>query len=174
MLELRNHQERTMKDLNLQRLQPEHDTAALLELYRRAIADIDDGLYSEPEKQLWIQWADTPEVADQLLRQGITLLAEKEGYLRGFAQLTSGHLINMLYVDPESSRQGVGFLLIQALVQIARHRNAARIHTQASHASRSLFERAGFSVEGPAAINASPNVCIARTAMVKDLCISRQ
>lgn len=150
------------------------DSAPLLALYRRAIARMDDGLYSESEKQRWSQWADVVEVADGLLRQGLTLLATREERLQGFGQLMPDGLINMLYVDPDVSRQGVGSAIVATMEQIARHRGDVRLYTRASHASRPLFRRAGFLADGRESIQASTDVRIARTAMVKDLRISRR
>lgn len=162
-----------MKTPHFRQLLPGDGTQPLLALYRRAIAGIDDGLYTEPEKELWMEWADTPRVADRILREGITLLAEREGQLQGFAQLTPGPLINMLYVDPGHGRQGVGMALIHAMETIARHRGAERLHTRASHASRPLFQRAGFVVEG-AANDTRAVAGLGRTTMVRTLGVNRR
>ena len=163
-----------MTDLTFARLGPAETSTPLLALYRRAIARIDDGLYSESEKQLWSQWADAPDVAGRLLRQGITLLAMREGQVLGFGQMIPDGLINMLYVDPDASRQGVGSALVSALEQIDRRRGGVRLYARASHASRPLFQRAGFSESGRESIQASTDVQITRTLMVKDLRISRR
>lgn len=158
-----------MKDLHFSRLSANKRSAPLLALYRRAIASVDDGLYSEAEKQRWMRWADAEEAADRVLRQGITVLASRDGQLRGFGQILPECRINMLYVDPAFSRQGVGFALLQAMQQIARHRRATRLTARASHASRPVFQRAGFIAEGQESIRASTDIHIEGTVMVKDL-----
>ena len=163
-----------MPGLEITRLGTAQATDPLLALYRRAIAGIDDGLYSKAEKQLWGQWADTPERANRMLRQGVTLLATREGQLLGFGQIMPDYLINMLYVDPNAARQGVGSALVAVMERIARRHGAVSLYTRASHASRPLFQRAGFVPENRELIPAATGIRIARTVMVKDLRISRR
>ena len=163
-----------MRDLQFSRLSANKGSAPLLALYRRAIASIDDGHYSESEKQLWIQWADVPEAADRLLRQGITVLASREEQLQGFGQILPEARINMLYVDPACGRQGVGSALIQAMEQIARYRRVTRLTTRASHASRPVFQRVGFIAEGQESIPTGAHTHLEGTVMVKDLWFSRR
>jgi|GEM_PF-638646 hypothetical protein len=68
-----------------------NESAPLLELYRRDIASIHQGLYPEQEKQLWSQREDVTEAAYRLPRQGFTLLARRKGNYRdsGASSLTS-------------------------------------------------------------------------------------
>lgn len=158
-----------MRRPDFQRLSAEQPTAPLLALYRRAILGLDDGLYSQPQKQLWLDWAEFPEIAARLLREGITLTAAINGQLTGFVQLHPLHTINMLYVDPDWSRRGIGTNLVRAAEQIARHCGARSLTTRASHASRPVFQRIGFEENEMERIKASPEVSIDRMVMLKPL-----
>ena len=79
----------------------------------------------------------------------LTLLAVIDGEVVGFASLKDGEEIDMLFVDPEFARQGVGRALIEALTKLAQARGAKRLTTEASDVAKPLFERAG--LRGPEA-----------------------
>ena len=81
------------------------------------------------------------------LAEALTLLAVIDGKIAGFASLKDGEEIDMLFVDPEFARQGVGRTLVDALTRLAQARGAKRMTTEASDAAKPLFEREGFTAQ---------------------------
>lgn len=80
-----------------------------------------------------------------------TIVAVDDDEVFGFSDLVDGAVLDMLYVDPRVSRQGVGSVLIASIVSLARESGAATIETHASLTARPLFERHGFVVVEPCA-----------------------
>ena len=70
-----------------------------------------------------------------------------DGEIAGFASLKGGEEIDMLFVDPEFARQGVGRTLVDALTRLAQARGAKRLTTEASDVAKPLFERQGFTAQ---------------------------
>ena len=81
------------------------------------------------------------------LRGALTLLAMIDGAVAGFASLKGADEIDMLFVDPEFARQGVGRTLVDALTRLAQARGAKRLTTEASDVAKPLFERQGFAAQ---------------------------
>ena len=77
----------------------------------------------------------------------MTLLAVIDGLVAGFASLKGGEEIDMLFVDPEFARQGVGRTLVDALTKLAEARGAKRLTAEASDVAKPLFERLGFTAQ---------------------------
>ena len=70
-----------------------------------------------------------------------------DGAIAGFASLKGADEIDMLFVDPEFARQGVGRTLVDALTRLAQARGAKRLTTEASDVAKPLFERLGFAAQ---------------------------
>lgn len=66
----------------------------------------------------------------------------------GFAGLGAGGHVASLYVRPEHMRRGIGRGLVQALIERAEGEGWGRMHTEASHFSRPVFEACGFRMTG--------------------------
>ena len=62
----------------------------------------------------------------------------------GFASLKGSDHLDMLYVHPAATRQGVATLLCDALEKLAAARGAKRLTTDASDTARDFFEARGF------------------------------
>ncbi len=104
----------------------------------------------------------------QKLVGGLTLIAVIDGAAAGFATLKGAELIDMLYVDPEYARQGVGRALIDALIKLAKVRGAKRLTGEASEGARPLFERLGFRAEKRNLVRVGEQ-WLANTTMIKSL-----
>ena len=81
------------------------------------------------------------------LAGALTLLAMIDGAVAGFASLKGADEIDMLFVDPEFARQGVGRTLVDALTKLAEARGAKRLTAEASDVAKPLFERLGFAAQ---------------------------
>ncbi|MEJ3652841.1 GNAT family N-acetyltransferase [Actinomycetes bacterium KLBMP 9759] len=88
------------------------------------------------------------------------LVAELDGAVAGYAAIgntspmpSHQHVIELrgLAVDPAAQGRGVGRLLVEAAVEEARRRGAAKISLRvlgSNPGARRLYERCGFEVEG--------------------------
>jgi putative acetyltransferase len=77
-----------------------------------------------------------------------TQLAIVDGYVTGFTDLDDHGYIDMLFVDPDFGRHGVGSALLGSVVARARQRGLPALTTFASLTSRPVFERHGFVITG--------------------------
>src|SRR5262249_36156952 len=78
------------------------------------------------------------------LSRQLTLVATLEGSPVGFASLEGKDKIDMLYVHPAATGQGVGAMLVDALEKLAGSRGAARLVGDASASARGFFEKRGY------------------------------
>ena len=116
-------------------------------IFRAAISEIAIEDYSEEACEAWAARAEDLKAFADRLGAALTLIGFTVGEPAGFASLKDGSEIDMLYVDPEYSRQGVATTLIEALERIAFSRGAPKLTVDASDTSKPLFERAGFRAE---------------------------
>src|SRR5262249_49353394 len=73
----------------------------------------------------------------------LTLVATLEGSAVGFASLEGKDKIDMLYVHPSATGQGVGAMLIDALEKLAGARGVTRLAVDASDSARGFCEKRG-------------------------------
>ena len=131
----------------LVRLRPyrEGDCPALAALFTDTVHTVNAADYTPAQLDAWAPAAG-PDLQDwdQRFKDHITLVAEVEGLLAGFADLdpAAGYL-DRLYVGSRFQRQGVATALCDALEQAA----AARpFFTHASRTARPFFEHRGYRV----------------------------
>ena len=91
-----------------------------------------------------------------------------DGEVAGFASLKDGEEIDMLFVDPEFARQGVGRVLVDALTRLAQARGARRLTTDASEVAKPLFEHQGFTAQKRNLVRVGDQ-WLANTTMTKTL-----
>ena len=123
--------------------------------------------YTEEQVAAW-----APEVPDARgwharMSARLTLVAEEEGEVVGFAELEGGHL-DMLYVRADAVGSGDGGRLYEAAEREAYDRGTGRITTEASITARPFFERRGFRVVRKQTVRRH-GVWLTNFAMEKDL-----
>jgi putative acetyltransferase len=74
----------------------------------------------------------------------LTLVATLGGSPVGFASLAGKDKIDMLYVHPAASGQGVAAMLVDALEKLAGLRGAPALTVDASDSARGFFEKRGY------------------------------
>ena len=116
-------------------------------IFRAAIEEIAAEDYSEGQCAAWAARADDEAAFGQSLAAMLTLVASDNGEVVGFASLKGADHIEMVYVDPESARAGVGAALLDALERIARGRGAAKLTAEVSDTAKPLFDRRQFVAE---------------------------
>ncbi len=123
------------------------DARRCAEIFRLSIEELAAEDYDADQREAWASRADDEEAFGARLSGALTLLAVIDGAIAGFASLKGGDEIDMLFVDPEFARQGVGRALVDALTRLALARGAKRLTTEASDVARPLFERQGFTAQ---------------------------
>jgi putative acetyltransferase len=123
------------------------DAARCKTIFAAAIAEIAIEDYSEEQCEAWIAAADDQKAFAKHLTDALTLVATLDGESAGFATLKGADLIDMIYVDPEFARRGVGTTLLEALGKLAAARGAAQLTADVSDTAKPLFERQGYTSE---------------------------
>jgi putative acetyltransferase len=144
------------------------DARRCAEIFRLSIEELAAEDYDADQREAWASRADDEEAFGAKLAGALTLLAVIDGRTAGFASLKGGEEIDMLFVDPEFARQGVGRALIDALTRLAGARGAKRLTAEASDVARPLFERQGFTAEKRNLVRKGDQ-WLANTSMTKPL-----
>lgn len=74
------------------------------------------------------------------------MVAAEDDRIAGFSDLVDGALLDMLFVDPNFGRRGVGSMLIKSIIGLAQTAKTPYLETHASLTARPVFERNGFVV----------------------------
>jgi putative acetyltransferase len=123
------------------------DLPRCLSIFATSIAELASEDYSEDQCEAWIAAAEDTKAFAKRLTDSITLIATLDGEPAGFASLKGADLIDMIYVDPEFARKGVGTALLDALSRLAAARGAKSLLADVSDTAKPLFERQGYIAE---------------------------
>jgi putative acetyltransferase len=149
------------------------DAAVLTEVFRASITDLTAEDYSEAQQQAWASAADDDEAFARRLGHQLTLVASLEGSIVGFASLAPGGKIDMLYVHPAATGQGVAAMLIDALEKLAAMRGADKLVVDASDTARGFFEKRGFVAQQRNSVTVGDE-WLANTTLHKTLAAKRE
>lgn len=113
-------------------------------IFHAAVRQTGVRCYSSQQVAAWSP--KMPEIAAWNARREAawTVVAEADGRILGFCDLTSEGVLDMLFVYPDVGKQGIGSSLIQAVLEEAAARQLVRVTTNASRLARRVFERSGF------------------------------
>jgi putative acetyltransferase len=127
----------------------DEDAAATFEIYEKAVHQTGAASYTPEQLAAWAPLnRDADGRAEWSRRRAAaeTVVAVKADRIFGFSDLVNGTLLDMLFVDPSVGRRGVGSLLIQSVVALARAGGSPYLKTHASLVARPVFARNGFVV----------------------------
>jgi putative acetyltransferase len=119
------------------------DAPLLAKIFRASIEELTGDDYDPGQQAAWVALADDEGAFGAKLAGALTLVATMQGAPVGFASL-AGDEIEMLYVHPAATRQGVAALLVDALEKLAAGRGAKRLEADASDTAVGFFEHRGF------------------------------
>ncbi|MCF4166388.1 GNAT family N-acetyltransferase [Zavarzinia compransoris] len=123
------------------------DAPALAALFRASVHGAAAGHYDAGQREAWAPAdLDVAAFAARIGRCRI-IVAERAGRPAGFATLAPGGLVDMLFVDPDFLRLGIGRRLLRAVEDAARLAGDGRLESHVSLTARPLFEAAGFRVD---------------------------
>jgi putative acetyltransferase len=139
-------------------------------IFRASVEGLAIEDYSANQCAAWATRADDPDFPKRLAG-ALTLVAIVDGQPVGFASLEGTETIDMLYVDPDFARRGVGAALLDALVRLAAARGAKTLGSDVSDTARPLFERLGFQAQRRNLVQLDDE-WLANTTMAKRLALS--
>jgi putative acetyltransferase len=144
------------------------DAALLREIFRDSIEELTADDYTEAQQEAWASAADNVGDFGKKLSGQLTLVATLEGSPVGFASLEGKDKIDMLYVHPAATGQGVGAMLIDALEKLA-----GALVVDASDSARGFFEKRGFVAQQRNSISIGDE-WLANTTLHKQLAAKRE
>jgi putative acetyltransferase len=149
------------------------DAMALRDLFAQSIDELTVDDYDEDQRIAWASSAEDAAVFRSRLAEALTLVVQLDGEYLGFGSLKDNKIIDMIYVHPDYSGEGVGTALADALEKIAAGRGAEAISVDASDTAVPFFERRGYV---PTQRNSIPldDQWLSNTTMVKRLVDSVQ
>lgn len=125
----------------------ESDISQLISLFYETVHSVNKQDYSQEQLDAW---APKEEKAFKLnawstsLHQNITYVAEMNGCIVGFSDMTlEGHL-DRLFVHKDFQGQGIAFALVKNLELKARELGLHEMDTEASITAKPFFERQGY------------------------------
>ena len=119
------------------------DLPRLAAIFRASIEELTGEDYNESQQAAWAAFADEDGFGKKLAGD-LTLVALVAGDVVGFASLRGQDHIDLLYVDPQTARQGVATTLCDALEKLAGARGATKLSVDASDTARGFFEKRGY------------------------------
>ncbi len=120
------------------------DTMILRDLFAASVEELMQDDYNEDQRAAWVSIAeDGSEFAERLADQ-LTLVVEVEGEHMGFASLKDNTVLDMIYVHPHYTGQGIGTALAGAIEKIAKARGAKSISVESSDTAQMFFEERGY------------------------------
>jgi len=120
------------------------DTPVLAAIFAAAIEELTGDDYSEAQQQAWASAADDEEKFGKRLAGELTLVATLQNSPVGFASLRGNDHIDMLYVHPSATGQGVASMLCDALEKLAGGRGAKNLTVDASDNAEGFFSKRGY------------------------------
>ena len=122
------------------------DAPALVDLFRSTVRSVNLADYSDEQVHAWApDHIDETEWADRMA-ENTTFVAELDGALAGFTELTSEGHVHMLFAAQDKMRRGVGTGLLHRIEQEANQLGLERLTTDASLTARPAFEKNGYVV----------------------------
>jgi putative acetyltransferase len=144
------------------------DAARCAAIFHASVATLTEDDYDDDQRRAWAASADDVAAFGTRLTKALTLVATISGQPVGFGALKGADIIDMLYVDPEFARRGIGSLLIDALTRLATARGAKQLSSEVSDTARPVFEKHGFVAQRRNLIQLDGE-WLANTTMVKSL-----
>jgi len=124
----------------------EEDAPATATLFHASVHGLARDRYDQAQRDAWAPHV--PETAAWLKRRRpqSAFVAEREGAIVGLMTVRPDGYLDLAFVAPDASRQGVASRLYHAIEVEAVALGLSRLHAQASHLARPFFERQGWTV----------------------------
>ncbi|MCP2036698.1 HAD superfamily hydrolase (TIGR01549 family) [Planomicrobium sp. HSC-17F08] len=134
------------ENLRIRRFQ-EADLAEVVALFYGTVHTVNAADYSGEQLAAWAPKEEQAQKAAawrKSLQQNISYVAEMEGKIAGFCDMTEDGYLNRLYVHKNYQRQGIATHLVGQLEQEAKRLQLTSIFTDASLTAKPFFEGRGY------------------------------
>lgn len=119
------------------------DCESLMQLFYDTVHTVNRRDYSEAQLNAWADGNPDKEAWHQSLQEHVTLIAEEEGKIVGFADMAEDGYLDRLYVHKDYQGRGIAAALCEAL---ERQTATRRVTTHASITAKPFFEKRGYGV----------------------------
>lgn len=122
------------------------DSQALVKIFKQAILAIDERVYSSSQKHAWLG-NHSDEFWQQRFDKTLPFIAVMDNRAVGFIEFVCTNEIGEIdcfYVEPNCQGQGVGKVLFEKVLSVAKENNLIQINVYASHIAKPFFEKQGF------------------------------
>jgi len=123
------------------------DLDAIIELFHDTIHAINAQDYSREQLEAWAPASVDVDSWHKQLSSSLTYVAEDNGAIVGFGNLTSDGWVDMLYIHKDHQREGIGTAILSKLIEDAGPLKFTALRTEASTTARPFFEARGFQLE---------------------------
>jgi putative acetyltransferase len=124
------------------------DSAALSALYEASVRELGARDYSPAQIEAWASLTPSPQNLAARMTDGRTRLVAVTDEIAGFIDVEPDGHIDLLYVAPAATGQGIARALLETVEALAPLSGATRLYAEASETARPAFERLGFAVTG--------------------------
>ncbi|WP_079912557.1 GNAT family N-acetyltransferase [Paenibacillus sp. 32352] len=125
------------------------DMNQIVSLFYETVHSVNGRDYSQEQLDAW---APRDEQALKLkaweasMSRNVTYVAEADGVITGFSDMTSEGHLDRLYVHKDYQRQGIASMLVDSLEEEARRLGLVEIDVEASITAKPFFEKRGYRV----------------------------
>ncbi|MEZ6061957.1 MAG: GNAT family N-acetyltransferase [Planctomycetaceae bacterium] len=119
------------------------DLPELCTVFRDAVLTLGPQAYSRRQVTAWAEFADADNFP-LFVATAATFVAEDLAGIRGFCGVEEDGHVASVYVRPDSFRRGIASRLLAHVISYAADIGIPRLHAEASHFSRPLFHKFGF------------------------------
>lgn len=148
------------------------DLPLLVEIFCASIEELTGEDYSAAQQEAWASAVDDEAAFGERLASHLTLVATMNGTPVGFASLEEPDRLDLLYVHPTVTGQGVGTMLVDALEKLAAARGAKKLTADVSDTALDFFSHRGFRAQRRNTVEREGE-WLASTTMEKSLVIPR-
>ncbi|WP_273852631.1 GNAT family N-acetyltransferase [Guptibacillus spartinae] len=126
-----------------------NDLNQIIELFLQTIQYVNRKDYSLIQIAAWTNSKPTltrTSIWKEEFKRNFTYVAEREGDILGFIDLTATGHLERLYIHHKFQRQGIATELLSKVEKTAKEHNIMKLSTEASITARPFFERHQFNV----------------------------
>lgn len=144
----------------------EEDASAVVELYYRAVHELNKEFYSEEELVAWTSNMDVDKVLRGASRSDEYVVAEIDESVVGFGSRRNDEL-QALYVHPSFTYRGVGSALLKELFSCIKEDGFLCVRAESSLGAQGFYEKHGMVAIKRSVVHRNHDVSIACVVMQK-------
>jgi putative acetyltransferase len=140
----------------------------LWEVFQSSVHGVAKQHYTPEQLNAWAPPVYPGAAWYERIRQNKPFVAVRHDQVLGYADIQADGYIDQFFVAESAARQGVGSLLMNALLQEAVHMGVTCLHSKVSLSAQAFFRRFGFLVEAEEEVQRH-GIRLSNARMVRDL-----